>query len=69
MFLSIVKMDFYGKLLFIKVCVIYFLWVYGKLNYMVKWAEPEASKRITLVYDFNTNKIGVWKDGIFIREI
>ena len=31
MFLSIVKMYFYGKLLFIKVCVIYFLWVYGKL--------------------------------------
>lgn len=43
--------------------------VNGKLNSMVKWAAPEASKRLLLTYDFDTNKIGVWKDGIFIREI
>ena len=43
--------------------------VNGKLNYTVKWATPETNKRIVLVYDFNTNKIGVWKDNNFIREI
>lgn len=43
--------------------------VNGKLNYMVKWAAPEASKHLILTYDFNTNKIGIWKDGTFIREI
>lgn len=36
---------------------------------MVNWTTLDASKRISLAYDFNTNKIGVWKDGIFIREI
>ena len=38
------------------------------LNNMVNWTTPEASKHIALAYDFNTNKIGVWKDGTFIRE-
>ena len=40
-----------------------------ELNHMVNWTTPEASKYITLAYDFNTNKIGVWKDNTFIREI
>ena len=35
---------------------------------MVNWTTPEASKHISLAYDFDTNKIGVWKDGTFIRE-
>lgn len=40
-----------------------------KLNRMVKWTTPEASKHITLSYDFDTNKIGVWKDSAFIRAL
>lgn len=36
---------------------------------MVKWTTPEASKRMLLAYDFNTKKIGIWEDGIFVREI
>lgn len=43
--------------------------VNGKLDYSVKWANQIMSERIMLTYDFDTNKIGVWKDGIFIREI
>lgn len=43
--------------------------VNGKLNPMVKWTTPEASKRMLLSYDFNTKKIGIWEDGIFLREI
>ena len=41
----------------------------GKLEYMVKWSTPEANEHIVLSYDFSTNKIGVWKDSVFIREI
>lgn len=43
--------------------------VNSNLVRMVNWTTSDASKRISLAYDFNTNKIGVWKDGIFIREI
>ena len=41
----------------------------GKLDYSIKWSNQIMSERIKLTYDFNTNKIGVWKDGIFVREI
>lgn len=43
--------------------------VNGKLDYSVKWANQIMSERIMLTYDFDTNKIGVWKDGIFVKEI